>query len=148
MFTLRAQEGRRLAPLTRAGCVEGRERRLRGEEQCSAICCRYHILGDIARRKNESQAVEAMRAWIEGETEGTCWLDIADALESDGRVMPDEQIAAMLGISKERAVSLYAESVDEYRERLRIAYPEVFGPPQRTKTRRESRNQLKLFEEE
>lgn len=106
------------------------------------------MLGDIARCKDEAQAVEAMRAWVEGEIDGTCWLDHADALESDGRAMPDEQIAAMLGITRQRAVMLYAESVEEFRERLRRAYPEEFGPPQRAEKRRINERQIGIFEKE
>lgn len=106
-------------PRTRAECVGGREARMAGKELCERVLCRHHLIGAIANwssksKKHEDQAVESMRAWLDGEFDGHCVLDIVDT----GRVS-DEKIAKMLCMQDAKTVTRRcAEAKYELRQRM------------------------------
>lgn len=143
--------------MTRGDCSPGRDRRMAGEEMCPRVLCRYHLLGDIARRSktHEGEAVEAMRGWIEGDWEGCCALDHADLLEEQGRSMPDPYHAAMLGVTVKRLTQIAAEAGYGLRQHPEVKkmFPERFAlEPEpkkeqglKTRRRRPKPGQLGLF---
>lgn len=104
-------------PSTRGQCVEGAARRRTGAETCPHVRCKYHLLGELARRPDE-EAVEAMASRLDGEWSDSCALDIADELASRRRGMPAEEIAKILGVSRERVVQLGAEAMSRMRVQL------------------------------
>lgn len=106
----------RTVPLgTRADCIDGRDARMAGRELCDKVLCRYHIIGGIAKwsREHEEAAVESMRAWLEGEFQGHCALDIAD-----GGGASDDQIAKMMSIDVKTLTKRCAEALYEFRQTM------------------------------
>lgn len=117
----------RTVPLgTRADCIGGREARMAGRELCERVLCRYHIIGGIAKwsRTHEEDAVESMRAWLEGEFQGHCALDIADDSADAMAGVPgkaratDGQIAKMMSVDVKTLTKRCAEALYEFRQSM------------------------------
>lgn len=101
--TTARRSGVPLLPLTRGDCEGGIEEREAGGE-CPHLLCRYHLLGELARRP-DAEAVPAVIARLEGHWTGCCALDVA---ERGG--LGEQELATMLGIPRERAAQLTYEA--------------------------------------
>lgn len=104
-------------PRTRAECLEGASRRRNGLETCPHVRCRYHLLGELARRP-EAESMAAMVARLNGEWSDSCALDIADELQRADRGMPEAEIATVLGVSRDRVVQLSSEAASRLRAKM------------------------------
>lgn len=100
-------------PRTRGECEGGREARENGQD-CPHVLCRHHLLGELARRP-EAEAVAAMAARLRGEWSGSCALDVAEAGGIGAR-----ELAAILGVSTERADQICYEAGSRMRRRLAL----------------------------
>jgi hypothetical protein len=86
-----------------------------GEEECEHVLCRFHLLGELTRRP-ETEADAAMESRLRGEWTGTCALDYAETYENGA---PDELLAKIFGIDKDRLVQVSAEARARIRRRLK-----------------------------
>jgi hypothetical protein len=97
-----------------------------GRALCERVLCRYHIIGGIAKwsRDHEGDAVESMRAWLEGEFFGHCALDIADDTADAIEGVPgksqatDAQIAKMMSVDVRTLTKRCAEAMYEFRQTM------------------------------
>lgn len=101
-------------PATRKGCAGGCASRMRGDAECPHVLCRYHLIGELARRP-EHEADAAMLSRVRGEWVGSCALDYA---ETHDRGVPDALLAKILGIGTDRLVQVSAEATARVRRRL------------------------------
>lgn len=118
--------GQPLQPKTRGECVGERAERRAGEKTCQHFRCRYNLLGELTRRKEEN-AVEAMRARFDGEWLDSCALDYADAVQarakgdlSEWSKVDDSDfaVAKMLGVTDRHE---WARICDESNSRAKAA---------------------------
>lgn len=98
-------------PATRGECAGGKAERESGSD-CPHVLCRYHLLGELARRPAE-EAVAAMVARLEGRWRGSCALDIAEDGGMDG-----QELSEIIGVSRARAEQITYEASSRWRRRL------------------------------
>lgn len=104
-------------PATRRECAGGAPERRTGATVCPHLLCRYHLLGELARRP-DSEAEAAMVARLEGAWTDSCALDVADELERNDRGMTEEECGVIYGVSRERIVQMTAEARSRLRAKL------------------------------
>jgi hypothetical protein len=86
---------------------------------CRHLTCRHNLLGELTRRP-PGEAEEAMRAFLAGEWDDSCALDVADR----GGI-EDAAIALILGSTAKRVTQISAEAL--YRARGKITADSVLS---------------------
>ena len=98
------------AGMTRGDCVGGSAARMRGEQSCPFLVCKYHLVPELVRLRPKG-AINAMARRLAGEIAPTCVLDVADQGPSDDQVIGDA-----LGINKQFVAQRAAEAMHSYKE--------------------------------
>lgn len=104
----------RLPVMQRGECERDIELRASGQASCAFLNCRYHLVGEALRIKDEEKAVAVHAARINGDLVHTCTLDFAEVDPED-----DLLIGAHLGILRSNVPQRVAEAAFAMREMMK-----------------------------
>lgn len=102
-------------PVTRGECVDG-------PRPCIWTRCRYHLERDDAigeRRYRGIHHAEAMQRRREDNIEDSCALDVADHLADNRATASEEDVARLLGVTKQRVQQIERSAMKKLALRAR-----------------------------
>lgn len=96
--------------MKRGDCRPAAGARARGEQSCPFLCCRHHLIPEMARLSRKAAPETFLARRWEGEIHDTCALDVADRGPQDHDV-----IGNALSITRQQVAQREAEAAFNFR---------------------------------